>query len=176
MSRTLILDNGGYEIKANYEGSSDPRRFPNCVVKSKADRKRVYIANEIEECQDKSSLFFSLPFEKGYLVNWNVELDIWDRLFGADCFNVDFQDCRLMQTDPSSLVPAIPDISDEIAFEIYQFHSFLQTSAPACVAQANLPEKGNENLCCLVVDSGYSFTHIVPFIEGKVFRDAVIRC
>lgn len=111
-------------------------------MKSKGDRKRVYVGAEIDELQDKSSLFFSLPFERGYLgrhparsrtfsaslVNWNVELEVWDRVFGKNGFNVDFSDCRLVQTDPSSLVPAIRDISDEVAFEVYQFHSYAQSS------------------------------------------------
>lgn len=29
--------------------------------------------------------------------------------------------------------------------------------------------------CSLVVDSGHSFTHIVPFIDGKIVRDGIIR-
>lgn len=143
MSKTLILDNGAHELKANYAGVGEPRRIPNCIVKSKADRKRVFAGSEMDELQDKSALFFSLPFEKGYLgardiscsqpqpfglVNWNVELEVWDRLFGRSGLDVDFQDCRLVQTDPSSLVPAIPDISDEVAFEIYQFEAYAQTS------------------------------------------------
>ncbi|KAH7714207.1 Actin family protein [Aphelenchoides avenae] len=144
-------------------------------MKSKGDRKRVYVGAEIDELQDKSSLFFSLPFERGYLVNWNVELEVWDRVFGKNGFNVDFSDCRLVQTDPSSLVPAIKDISDEVAFEVYQFHSYAQSSAPTCVAQANLAEDGLKGRCSLVVDSGYSFTHIVPYIDGKICSQGVIR-
>ncbi len=32
-----------------------------------------------------------------------------------------------------------------------------------------------KTLCCLVVDSGYSFTHIVPYIKGKKYKKAIIR-
>lgn len=30
-------------------------------------------------------------------------------------------------------------------------------------------------LSCLVVDSGYSFTHIVPYIKGKKYKEGIIR-
>ena len=30
-------------------------------------------------------------------------------------------------------------------------------------------------LCTLLIDSGYSFTHIVPYCKGKKLRDAVCR-
>uniref|UniRef100_A0A0M3KK77 Actin-like protein (inferred by orthology to a C. elegans protein) n=1 Tax=Anisakis simplex TaxID=6269 RepID=A0A0M3KK77_ANISI len=29
--------------------------------------------------------------------------------------------------------------------------------------------------CCVVVDSGYSFTHIVPYCEGVAVRNAIMR-
>lgn len=30
-------------------------------------------------------------------------------------------------------------------------------------------------LCCLLVESGFSFTHIVPYIQGKKQKDAILR-
>lgn len=62
------------------------------------------------------------------LVNWDVQLQIWDRLFGKECLNVDFQDSKLMLTDPSDIAKAVRDVSLEVAFETYQFESFLKTS------------------------------------------------
>lgn len=32
------------------------------------------------------------------------------------------------------------------------------------------------HLCCLVVDSGYSFTHIIPYYNGKKLTEGVRRC
>lgn len=43
------------------------RLFPNCIVKTKTDRKRVFVADEVEECRDHSSIFFLTPAEKGYI-------------------------------------------------------------------------------------------------------------
>lgn len=35
-------------------------------------------------------------------------------------------------------------------------------------------EKPN-SLCCLVVDSGYSFTYITPYVKGKKVKSAIRR-
>ena len=35
--------------------------------------------------------------------------------------------------------------------------------------------KETENEFCLVVDSGYSFTHIVPFYRGKIILEGLFR-
>uniref|UniRef100_A0A183BNJ4 Actin-related protein 5 n=1 Tax=Globodera pallida TaxID=36090 RepID=A0A183BNJ4_GLOPA len=67
---------------------------------------------------------------------------------------------------------AFADNTEEIVFENFRFNSFLRTSAPSCTAQAHC---SSENPCCIVVDSGHSFTHIVPFVEGKIVREGIIR-
>lgn len=61
-------------------------------------------------------------------MNWDVELKIFDRVFGKDVLNVEFQDTRLLLTDPSDISKAIRDVSSEIVFESYQFDSYLKTS------------------------------------------------
>ncbi len=41
-------------------------------------------------------------------------------------------------------------------------------------AQKYLEENPKEK-CCLVVDSGYSFTHITPVYKGKPVKEGIIR-
>lgn len=50
------------------------RILPNCVVKAKSERKRVYVADEVDECKDHSSLFYLLPAEKGYIGKYWVSI------------------------------------------------------------------------------------------------------
>uniref|UniRef100_A0A915Q1C2 Splicing factor 3B subunit 4 n=2 Tax=Bilateria TaxID=33213 RepID=A0A915Q1C2_9BILA len=176
MSHTLIFDNGCSTIKAGYVTDDQPRLFPNCIVKTKTDRKRVYVADEIEECRDHSSIFFLSPAEKGYIVNWDVEQQIWDRVFGKTALNVSFSDTRVIMTDTIYNVPAIRDFSDEILFEQYGFHSVAKTSASSLIAMADtVTQEYKEEFCCIVVDSGFSFTHIVPYYNGKVIREGILR-
>uniref|UniRef100_A0A914MQG6 Uncharacterized protein n=1 Tax=Meloidogyne incognita TaxID=6306 RepID=A0A914MQG6_MELIC len=44
--------------------------------------------------------------------------------------------------------------------------------APSCAAQIHC---SFENPCCIIVDSGHSFTHIVPYIQGKIAKNGVLR-
>lgn len=39
----------------------------------------------------------------------------------------------------------------------------------------NHKKKNPGTLCCLLVDSGYSFTHIVPYIKGKKLKQGIRR-
>jgi actin-related protein len=39
----------------------------------------------------------------------------------------------------------------------------------------NYMKKNPGTLCCLLVDSGYSFTHIVPYIKGKKLKQGIRR-
>ncbi|VDK36680.1 unnamed protein product [Gongylonema pulchrum] len=176
MSNTLIFDNGCSTIKAGYVTDEKPRLLPNSIVKTRSERKRVYVADEVDECRDHSSIFFSSPAEKGYIVNWDVQQKIWDRVFGAEALNVSFSDTRIVMTDPIYNVPAIRDFSDEILFEQYGFHSLAKASASSLVALADtVDQEYKDELCCVVVDSGFSFTHIVPYYKGKAIRDAILR-
>lgn len=65
--KIVILDNGAHQIKAEYHNASTPKTLPNAIFKTKSDRKRVYVADELEECHDRAALYFVVPFERGYL-------------------------------------------------------------------------------------------------------------
>ena len=41
--------------------------------------------------------------------------------------------------------------------------------------QRQQSQSQSQSLCCLVVDSGYSFTHIIPYYKGKKITDGVRR-
>ncbi|KAK0411271.1 hypothetical protein QR680_005573 [Steinernema hermaphroditum] len=176
MSQILIIDNGACSLKAGYSTDQAPLVVPNAVIKAKNERKRVFIGPEIDECKDRTSLFYLTPFQRGYLVNWDTEHQIWDRIFAADKLNVAFGDCKLVLTDPNYCVPAIRDISDEIIFEDYCFQAVLKTSSALCAGYPNLQtNKFTNDFCNLVVDTGYSFTHVVPVANGSVIQSGVKR-
>uniref|UniRef100_A0A1I7WXF2 Tubulin domain-containing protein n=1 Tax=Heterorhabditis bacteriophora TaxID=37862 RepID=A0A1I7WXF2_HETBA len=122
--QTIIVDNGGHTMKVGSANNHEPRMVPNCIVKAKNERKRVYVGEELCECADRSSLFFVLPFEKGYLVNWDVEQQVWDHAFTP----YPAEECRIVLSDPNYLVPAVRDLSDEILFEHFGFQSVFKSS------------------------------------------------
>ena len=170
---SLILDNGGYTIKGGFSKSS-PLLIPNCITRTKAERRRNFIGMQLEECKDLSSLYYMLPFQRGYLMNWDTQRQIWDYIFGSEVLKVKPADTNLIFTEPMFNFSSIQEALNEIFFEEYNFKSMMRATAPALAAYeyCNYIQK---NPCCVVVDSGYSFTHVVPFYKGKAILEAVLR-
>lgn len=142
--------------------------------RSKTERRRNFIGDQVDDCKDLSGLFYLLPFQKGYLVNWDTQRQLWDYVFGSEMLKVRPQDHGLVFTEPPFNFPSIQDTLNEIFFEEYKFKSLLRTPAPTLSA-LNYVHQNPSTLCCLVVDSGYSFTHITPYYKSKIISKAVLR-
>lgn len=82
-SQTLVIDNGASTIKAGIARSlpsiEDCSVIPNCLAKSRDNR--VYVAAQVESCTDFGEMTFRRPVQKGYIVNWEVEREIWQKTF-----------------------------------------------------------------------------------------------
>ncbi|CAG8792863.1 11632_t:CDS:10, partial [Dentiscutata erythropus] len=182
--KVLVLDNGASTIKAGYAIlSQQPKIIPNCKVTRGKGDKKTYIGDQFSSCTDFSGLYYRLPFEKGFLTNWEVEKGIWDRIFSKDVLDCDPQKTSLLITEPCFNLPNIQRTYDEMIFEVYEFQSYCRTIAPwLCIQNdtSSLYPNRPQNLaeppdCVLVVDSGYSFTHIVPFVMGRPILPAIRR-
>lgn len=86
--KTLVVDNGAYTIKAGFatstpDASADCRTIPNCIARGKTATKgqKIYIADQLDDCKDFAEMAFRRPVEKGFVVNWDAELDIWKQVF-----------------------------------------------------------------------------------------------
>lgn len=82
--KTLILDNGAYTIKAGLATPSpntetDCSSIPNCIARARD--KKIWIGAQLEGCKDFGEMAFRRPVEKGYLVNWEAEKEIWEHSF-----------------------------------------------------------------------------------------------
>lgn len=49
-------------------------------MKAKSERRRPFIGNQIDECRDASGLFYILCFQRGYLVNWDVQVNLQNEI------------------------------------------------------------------------------------------------
>ncbi|RVE72140.1 hypothetical protein OJAV_G00058900 [Oryzias javanicus] len=170
---TLVLDNGAYTAKIGYS-LEKVSVIPNCQFRSKNSRLKTFTANQLDEIKDPSGLFYILPFQKGYLVNWDVQRKVWDHLFGKEMFKVEFADTSIIITEPYFNFTSIQESMNEILFEEYQFQSALRINAGSLSAHHSFHSKPSE-LCCLVVDSGFSFTHIVPYCRSKKLNHGIRR-
>uniref|UniRef100_A0A2K5QDF7 Actin related protein 6 n=1 Tax=Cebus imitator TaxID=2715852 RepID=A0A2K5QDF7_CEBIM len=131
---TLVLDNGAYNAKIGYS-HDNVSVIPNCQFRSKTVRLKTFTANQIDEIKDPSGLFYILPFQKGYLVNWDVQRQVWDYLFGKEMYQVDFLDTNIIITEPYFNFTSIQESMNEILFEEYQFQAVLRVNGSCSVAQ-----------------------------------------
>lgn len=170
----VIVDNGAYTIKTGLSTDENPTIVPNAIMKAKAERKRLFIGNQINECRDCSGLYYLLPCEKGYITKWDVQKPIWDYVFmkGISPMN----DHPVVLTQPLFNFKSIQDCIDEIFFEEYEVNSMFRLNPSDLVALKYLADKKMQiDSTCLVVDTGYSFTHIIPYIKGKKFLNGIRR-
>ncbi|GAA5912910.1 hypothetical protein JCM8208_002079 [Rhodotorula glutinis] len=186
----LILDNGAHTIKAAWaQPSAGPSATPpvvqtyrNTIARSKT-AKRSFVGDELtDECDDFGGLTFRVPMERGILNNWEVEKTVWDRVFGhrGRGLQISPQETNLLVTEPVFNLPNVQEHYDQMIFEDYDFSSYLRCPAPALVpygadarGDPHYPTPPPE--CVLVVDAGFSFTHVVPVLRGAIVTHAARR-
>lgn len=94
----------------------------------------------------------------------------------------------MLVTEPYFNFSSIKDTMNEIFFEDYQVAGLVRTNRmfnfefvifkiAAFLGAYKYRVESAKRLSryCLVVDSGYSFTHIVPIVDGSIMKDFVIR-
>ena len=65
----LVVDNGAYEARFGLAGAGSPAVVvPNCTAHARHDPREI-VADEILAVRDASSLKYTSPFDRGYLVN-----------------------------------------------------------------------------------------------------------
>jgi actin-related protein 6 len=151
--------------------------IPNCIMKAKSEKRRPFIGNQINECRDISGIFYILSFTKGYATSWDTQKNVYDYIFTTE-FNVNFNESKLIITEPLFNFPILQEAMVEIFFEEYDCCALAKTTAPDLCQYhfSNTQTKLDEPpLCCVVIDIGFSFTHIVPFVKGKKMLSSIRR-
>ncbi|XP_025422340.1 actin-related protein 6-like isoform X1 [Sipha flava] len=173
-AKSYILDNGAYTAKVGHTDDETPKIIPNYIMKAKSERRRTFIGDQLSECRDKSGLYFMLGYQKGYLLNWDIQKTVWDYIFSKDCCKANFSEMPLIVTEPYFNFSTIQEGMTEIFFEEYEFQALLRTNA-GNLSCYHYHHNNPSTKCCLVVESGYSFTHIVPYILQKKYKPGMLR-
>ena len=174
--------------------------MPNCIAKPKGE-KRSYICDEIHSIKDVSSLNLRRPIDRGYVVNWDLQKDIWHHVF-SKLLKVDPRKCHLVLTEAPFNLPAVAAAQDEAVFKHFGFKSCVACAPAGLVmtetlgrardarAHPGLPRRDEESedeeatkmrsiavdaRCGVVVDAGFSFAHVTPVFDGRAVRAAVRR-
>ncbi|KZV77066.1 actin-like protein ARP6 [Peniophora sp. CONT] len=178
----VVLDNGAHNIKVGLANppagvsTQEATVFPNAVIRSKGD-KTTYYGPDFANCKDTASLNFRLPLEKGFVVDWDAQKAIWDGILTRDFLGVEPSESTLLVTEPYFNLPNIQTTYDQFMFEEYEFDAYYRCSPAALIPHSSLfkvrglpsPE------CVVVIDSGFSYTHVVPLINGIIQWPAVKR-
>ena len=138
-SSTLILDDGAYTIKAGFAPSSPStstdqtlmrcHNVPNALCRTR-DR-RTYVASQIDnQISHWSEATFRRPVERGQLVNWETQKEIWDYSFfdektaSRDLLVKDAADITLILSEAPNTMPALQKNADEIIMEEWGFGGY----------------------------------------------------
>lgn len=136
-SSTFILDNGGFSIKAGFAPSwpsadADTlkrcRATPNSLARTRD--KRTYVASQQDNISQWSEATFRRPVERGQLVNWEAEKEIWDYSFfdqktaHQELSVKEPEDTTLILTEAPNTMQALQRNADEIIMEEWGFGGY----------------------------------------------------
>lgn len=107
--------------------------IPNTLVKTRGNN--VYIGAQLNShVTDWNELMFRRPVEKGYIVNWEVQKEIWEHSFFDDKTTrakelriANPEETTLLLTEAPNALPALQKNADEIVMEEWGFGGYLRT-------------------------------------------------
>ncbi|KAI9910522.1 hypothetical protein PsorP6_010225 [Peronosclerospora sorghi] len=195
--KIVALDAGGATLKASVVASgvkSTASILANHVASTPSNPSVIYMGQKLQELErHRAKLRYLRPVQRGYCVNWNVESELWSHLLSSDILNVQApSEYSLIVTAPLLAPTVINEYMDQVIFEEQGFQSYARVSAAECCVLSyseQCEQKGRypttsldkdslrflTSTCHLVVDSGFSFTHVVPLIDGRVYAPGVRR-
>eukprot|EP01035_Chromulina_nebulosa_P022047 gene22047-28540_t len=149
----LIVDNGAGRIKYGLYNSEisyndyNIKSIPNCSARIHKQM-QILIGEEIDNFHNGSLLQYTRPFDRGYLNNWPLEIDIWRSLLDQTNGSLNIKDinnCSLIMTEPFLNPDPWQNDTNEVLFELF------------------------------VIDSGFSFSHATPYINNIPILHAIKR-
>lgn len=180
MSSVVVLDNGGGLIKAGFGGDRDPVTVvPNCFGRPSSSKKWLVADQLLAADSDITSVSLRRPFDRGYLINPDLEKEIWDRVIRT-LLRADPSTSSLLLVEPLFNPPSIQRATDEVVFEDLGFQSLFVADAPSLVHLYEASRRLADGLaamaqCSLVVDCGFSFTHAAPVVQNFTLNYGVRR-
>jgi actin-related protein 6 len=157
--KTFIIDNGAYSIKAGYAPSFPPPgneenalascvTIPNALAKTRSNR--VFVGTQLStHLSDWNEVTFRRPLEKGHIVNWEAEKEIWEHSF-FDEKSVHYKETRIANPEDTTLIfaeapnglPALQKNADEMIMEEWGFGGYARivgkSEMPICPLVAAL--------------------------------------
>lgn len=114
---TTSDDDSGLDVDA-------PRVIPNCIARDRT--RKTYVGSDLTKCRDFGEISFRRPVDKGYVVNWEAQKEIWDHEFFAKDAPLKCEpaETRLILTEQPNALPALQANCDQMVFEEFGFASY----------------------------------------------------
>ncbi|ESQ29853.1 hypothetical protein EUTSA_v10011531mg [Eutrema salsugineum] len=177
----VVLDNGGGLIKAGQGGERDPVTvIPNCLLRPLSSKKFIFPLplSDLDNDIDLTSAAVRRPIDRGYLINPELQRDIWSHLF-TSLLRITPTSSSLLLTEPPLSIPSVQRATDELVFEDFGFSSLYVANPQSLVHLYEASRQPDSMLsrtqCSLVVDCGFSFTHAVPVLHNFTLNYAIRR-
>ncbi|KAJ3671210.1 hypothetical protein LUZ60_008636 [Juncus effusus] len=169
-SNVVVLDNGGGLLKAGFAGDTDPVAVvPNCIGRPPSSKKWL-VGDQLQaDDADVTGVSIRRPIDRGYLINPEVQKEVWDRVLRS-LLKVEPSNSSLLLVEPLFNPQSLQRSTDELIFEEFGFRSLYVADSPSLVHLAS--GKGD---CSLVVDCGFSFTHAAPVVQNMTLNYGVKR-
>ncbi|KAF5183057.1 Actin-related protein [Thalictrum thalictroides] len=174
----VVLDNGAGYIKAGIGGDRGPSIvLPNCIGKPSSSKKFL-LPDQLQSQDDLTSVSIRRPFDRGYLINTDLQKEIWSHLFKS-LLHINPNNSSLLLVEPLFNLPSIQRSIDELVFEDLGFRSLFVADSPSLVHlfEASRRPDGliSRAQCSLIVDCGFSFTHAAPVLQNFTINHGVKR-
>uniref|UniRef100_A0A7S2RJN9 Actin-related protein 6 n=1 Tax=Mucochytrium quahogii TaxID=96639 RepID=A0A7S2RJN9_9STRA len=166
----FVIDNGGGSIKCGFVESPDCIEIPNCIAKPRKDvRTLVGVQTESDDLVNHSDLVYTRPHERGYLTNIAVETDVWDHMFEQVGYLGSVS--GIIVTSPPFNPVDLAAALDQMITDHFNLYKLRKVNPAALVARY----ASGKSRFCLVVDSGFSFTHVTPVFDGVCYERGIRR-
>lgn len=136
-SSTLVIDNGGFSLKAGFAPEvpqSDVATLGRCYQTpnslARTRDKHTYIASQQDTISQWSEAIFRRPVERGQLVSWEAEKEIWDYTFfdkktaHASLYVNEPENTTLLLTEAPNTMQSLQRNADEIIMEEWGFGGY----------------------------------------------------
>ncbi|KAH8381723.1 hypothetical protein KR093_011171 [Drosophila rubida] len=199
--RVLVIDNGSYECRVGWHDTKEPElRFRNVLTKPRKDRKKdnsqatdalaAHAAAAPEECSKGNGeiqvgnditnieavrAHLKSPFERNVITNWNHQEQIFDYIFSKMGF-----DGKSSIENPIVLTEALanPNVCrrqmSELLFECYRVPA-VSYGIDALYSWQQHQRAHKSVQDALILSFGYTTTHVIPVLDGRMQLEHVRR-
>eukprot|EP01138_Halocafeteria_seosinensis_P011295 gb/GECG01011538.1/.p1 GENE.gb/GECG01011538.1/~~gb/GECG01011538.1/.p1 ORF type:complete len:503 (+),score=61.11 gb/GECG01011538.1/:1-1509(+) len=141
----IVLDNGGYKLRAGFAGLREPACDMVNATAHVEKQINTLIGDDIEtHVNDKSQLRYTRPIQRGYITDFDTQKTLWERVFSEEVLDIHPQEHALLCTQPYFNASTITKYLCEMVFEQFGFQSFAMANSEPLMFLEHLGTSASE--------------------------------